>query len=112
MLTISSKSWHLRLVRSYHEGSYTPKSLCGYFWAVAFAVFLTPFMAALIGVLAVGAVILLLVPQAIFGFLMKWWPSRKTDGPMEFKPHKPNLVWEFIKAKKRRVCPLIKVVEE
>tara|TARA_Y100000310_G_scaffold341791_1_gene442147 strand:+ start:418 stop:987 length:570 start_codon:yes stop_codon:yes gene_type:complete len=43
LLTISSRSWHLRLVRwALDWEDFTPKSLCGYFWLIFIAALWVP----------------------------------------------------------------------
>ena len=101
-MEISSKAWHLRLVRLFEPG-YQPSNLCGYFWRVV------------LSLLFLGLAIVTLPPLvAFFGIGMACAYSYKKvfdhHKPRELK--KPSLIVEFIKAKKRRVCPLITVVGE
>ena len=48
VLEVSNRSWHTRLLRWMHYPP--PNNLCGYFWAVAFMVLMTPFRLVLQGV--------------------------------------------------------------
>ena len=53
----------------------------------------------------------LTVTGATLGILGDVWYQHR--GPAETKQtHKPSLIWEFIKAKKRKVCPMIEIEKE
>ncbi len=93
-MEISSKSWHMRLVRAGPEGAdYAPKTLCTHFWMVVAT--LTAFV-----FIAIGAVVLWL------------WEHRPRRSKAEPKPKEPSLVLEYLKARKQRICPIITVREE
>jgi hypothetical protein len=176
MLTVSNKSWHLRLVRFYLI-YYQPRDLCSYFWmvvlftlasiplAVVMAVImpiawiatrieawgyeanrryralsklvkplkilalvllgalliaaLTVLVIALLAewrsiLIALAAIIGLLAAMFLFMLLAAWGVDTiaQRRSSREHKPRQPNLIAEFVRAKKRRVCPLMQVAEE
>ena len=107
MLTISSKSWHLKLVRILRTDDYKPRNLCGYFWQVVGTCATVPLLALLfvVAILAVGT-------WLAVSWLNRKLPLRhgKRERLIATESHL-NLAWEWVKAKKQKVCPLIKVVE-
>ena len=108
-MEISSRSWHLRFVRTF-EKNYEPNNLCSHFWKV------------------VGYILMLtaLIPMAIVGWPLyllflgikdgtrfcynKLRPKSQRTQLRQSGP--PDLLLEFSKAKKRKLCPLITVKEE
>lgn len=117
-----------------------PNSLCSYFWSTVLCILLTivgAILAVAIALLAVVTVPIWGVIVLIVYFAHKLYLRRKENKKKqneEFKkkyieengweawldyywghnkpPKEPNLLWEFIKAKKNRVCPLIEIVKE
>ena len=100
-IVIRRTSWHYRLATFFADGN-VPTNLCSYFWAVVGCIF----CACAAVPLAVFA-----APVMGIGFGLSWlWnhrPRRKKVA--EATPHEPNLLVEWVKAKKRRICPLIEV---
>lgn len=136
-MNISSKSWHLRLVRFLIGSTYKPASLCPYFWTVVWCV--SPLFFPLLIMKGYAYV------DDRFG---EKYPNHEVDNSegeagwriflaffwvltipvwgvillkillvgvhkAEHKPPKEsNLFAEWLRAKKGKVCPLITVVEE
>ena len=101
-MEISSRSWHYRLVK-WLDKNYQPSNLCGYFWQVVLSLF-------------VGAMFIPALPLIVTGLGI--WTAYTYSYKKVFPHHKPSeseepsLIVEFIKAKKRRLCPLITVRDE
>ena len=107
-MRISSKAWHLRLVRwVWHDRNYRPPDLCIHFWAVAGSL-----------LCVVSGIPLMLIVFVVVGPFYGLFILGRRGYRARSRRHgkhtrtEPNLVWEFIKAKKRHMCPLIEVVEE
>ena len=109
MLTFSSHSWHIRLVQVYARAIdstaiYVPTNLCTHFWATTACVGLTPILVAVVPGTLVATGLWWLVSRPVL------WHRR------HFRPvlveHRPSLVLSWLSARKRRVCPLIKVRDD
>ena len=113
-LRVSEKSWHLRYVRwfktlddEYRRSGkeYVPVELCGYFWTLmascAFGLF---FLTVLIFFSPMW------VPALMWEKFWEWRNDRWPPVPKVKTRCQSNILVEFIKAKKRKVCPLIEVV--
>lgn len=101
------------VVRSLPLSIYTPSNLCTHFWQTVGTLWILPpvkvaqlswryvlrFPAALVAAIGIG----------IFGGAAWGWDHRPRRTKPEPKAKEPSLVWEYLKAKKRRVCPLITV---
>ena len=97
-MIISDKSWHMRL-NKWLDNTYHPTNLCRHFWVTVINLSLLPLVAIVL------LLILLMFPL--------WWPIKKiVERPKRYKPTEPSLFREFLKAQKRRVCPLIVIREE
>jgi hypothetical protein len=137
---ISERSWHFKLARGFwsHKDSktgvmtvYTPKDLCSYFWAVMVPLVFLVFLA-VGGMFVVSGFILFLAThwrealiilgifagcfatagigwcaQKLAGYL--WRRIRRTQVTDDGRPK--NIVVAYVVAKKRRICPLIEVVD-
>lgn len=101
-MRISSRAWHLRLVRFIKE-SYVPTDLCSYFWTVVWIV---------VAVLSFAVAALMTSP--IWGplLLLQLWTERVQQRAKSGQERPPNLLLAWVRAKKAKVCPLITVVEE
>ncbi len=139
MLTVNPRSWHYRLYRRAYKapgntvgllwpwwwkdetyakcmakGVAIPNNLCGYFWAVMFAPLVILSVVVLLFVFWLGTIIVfpfyLLHLAGEHVELPKW--MRKSSGEHEPKVKEPSLFWEFAKAKKRRVCPLLRLEDD
>ena len=131
-MKVHKKSWHYRLWRLGRENSRSePRDLCRYFWHIALLKVLLPLavvVAALAGVVAIAwmiwenpidfAIIVTTVLGLIafvigVGFLVRKSADRATQerlGVIEKK--EPGVVREYLSARKRKVCPLIEVVDD
>jgi hypothetical protein len=136
-MKISERSWHLRFVRWVNDDGamfkrwfnptpndefnapYQPHDLCRYFWAFVASIGM------LLILIGIGGVTFLICQTVYWTWrVLSWvvwhalvspavsvWDAipkrhrREPKGP-------PNLVVAFIRAKKRRVCPLIEVTKE
>ena len=101
-MIISSRAWHLRLVR-WVDAGYYPHSLCTHFWAVMGVLAVTP-----VGGIAIAVLIVAAIPVIVGVWLREHRPHKKREAATV---KEPSLVIEWLKAKKRRVCPLITVKE-
>lgn len=121
-MKISKRSWHYRLMREFiHWDHRMPTNLCRYARVLFLCVVLgVPFM-----VITYGTFTLiwygLIVPGVWFkGLLPKRSgpPQPDDDGFPKFPDcdKKPSgslsLVWDWLKAKKQKVCPLLEYVDD
>lgn len=121
-LVISTRSWHYRMIKFFcipWPGKWgtaseaearkgMPKSLCGYFWYVVLhIVYVVPVLCVLL-----GTVFLLSFPARwlCFGVRALW--RLRPEKTQAVEKERPGLVWQYIRAKKRRVCPLIEFKSE
>jgi hypothetical protein len=130
-MKIKKSSWHYRMHRMFN-GGFGPgyKSLCTYFWGtvgttllvgvalpvssvIILGLMLAPFVYLFTGNLEIiGAVVAgsFLDIIALFGF---WAWYRHTHPSTKLRVEKePSLVVEYLKAKKRKVCPLIEYTND
>jgi hypothetical protein len=128
-MKIRRTSWHFRvyrlLISMWTEGpfifegarsNHRPKNLCHYFWTVVLMILLLPIW------LVVGVVVGIVLGLAYGIYLL--WDSFAAErrikraaravrlGKLQDVPKQLNLMREFLKARKAKVCPLIKVVDE
>lgn len=102
-MKIRYDSWHARLIRRF---DLRPKTLCGYFWALMFSLFVSMLLIVLsplvFGVLLLGAM--------VEGMSRVWqWATRRFgDRVVVAKPD--SLLVAYLKAKKAKVCPFIEWV--
>ncbi len=135
-MQISEEAWHYRLQSFWHMDR--PRALCAYFWYTVIAVLLIPTFVGIAsfggfiilspflsfyfsiesGFVFVGTV----VDAALLFFLLMHltkrqraaarrkrraaWEERRALRP----PKPPSMVWAYIKAAHRKVCPFIKYV--
>lgn len=138
-MILSRNSWHFKLASSIFTGTMIRAemsgkiSLCSYFWLVVFAGLLN--LAAIVGLLigltcifsimvvapitwlvaglagpqaAIAAAIWSgIVISAVWPYITRWWHTRKRSEPRT--PKQPNILVEYIKAKKSKVCPIMEV---
>jgi glucan phosphoethanolaminetransferase (alkaline phosphatase superfamily) len=138
-MTVRRTTWHYRLWKIGRKSDSEPYSLCKYFWHIFLLKVILP--AALAGLVLVGigslvwvivknpveaglatavAAILVAIVLGII-VLVKSTEERRAARKKQREyvaamtppkpPKEPSLFWEFIKAKKRKVCPLIQVVD-
>ena len=104
-MKISRRSWHFRQCRSAFGEGYEPKNLCRHFWMTVTALWLA---------LLTGILLPLILLAASYDWLVKvggWLTDRLSvfDAP---KPAKePGLLRSYLAARKRRICPMIEVVD-
>ena len=101
-IVIRRTSWHYRLVRWEDPNAPMPVTLCGYFWVVVGAGTFRMFFSMLM-------VVVMPIVGMFFGSAWLWNHRPWRRKAAEAMPHEPNLLVEWVKAKKRRVCPLIEV---
>src|SRR6266496_4705118 len=121
-MKVRKNSWHYRLFcfykdpdgegRKYNHGELRhrqqPKNLCRYFWFLVLGTLFIPFAA-----IGVALVFLAMLFVAGIAYLWDLRPvTVKKREKLERAPKEPNLVLEFVKAKKNRVCPIIEVVDD
>jgi hypothetical protein len=102
-MKISARSWHYRWMRWFYADTldnHVPRSLCTYFWALVFS----PLVALAVGAFAI-ALLTILLPVLGVGELH----DRRQRKRGHLPPKGPGLVRSFVKAKKRKICPLIEV---
>lgn len=136
MLQISKSSWHYRYMEwmclkiDLPGGAYPSnrKSICPYFWSLM-ALLTIPYIS--MGILllelwglgitiwshAQATLIIVILIAAIIGIVIL--AIRRSDriaaakmaGTWKPKVKQPNVAWEFVKAKKSNVCPLVEFTE-
>lgn len=131
-MKVSERSWHLRFVRFTRlhllEQWYAPHDLCSYFWGgivgalllwaclLVLAVALTcvvlggiaaPFVLVFLALKGDVAARIMASVLAV-GALALWMVHRGRHA----RARQPNLLIEYLRAKKRRICPLIEVVND
>tara|TARA_Y100000310_G_scaffold107687_1_gene106088 strand:- start:909 stop:1346 length:438 start_codon:yes stop_codon:yes gene_type:complete len=124
VLTFKTDRWHVKLVRWFWGGS-TPKSLCLYFWAAVTAIVVPTAMALLALLFAAALSIAIITDEtvrlvffnivavalagALLGVLIFWWEDQRRGNPRGNPPKQPSPIVEYILAKKRKVCPVVKI---
>lgn len=133
MLRISKRSLHYRLWKFAHPAS-EPKNLCRYFWFCVFAV-VAPLVIVALVLFAIGALVyvvgtnltvsgivvslVIIGIAAAFGLvkLIQWQGRNVVYGiatsvsSVRPKNREPGLIRSFLRAKKKKVCPMIEVVD-
>lgn len=137
-MKISKDSWHFKAARFAYSWIDWQSNigLCNYFWMVVFGIFKIMFTGVWIAVLAVAGVLGLLYPiiqiwtgvtpvlslclVAYLILFMTLWSSRENlPAPLQKeiilfdrrdkKEMTPNLLTEYIKAKKQKICPILEI---
>lgn len=119
-MTINKNSWHYKMNFKESEYGEMPKSLCGYFWLTVWnclkRAFLWSFFIFCVGFILFTAIggwfttelfwpaVLIWSIVAIVGIIFLISNIRL---PQREKPTKKYIVTEYMKAVKRKVCPLI-----
>ena len=125
-MIVHESSWHLKVAR-WGNHNYQPRDLCSYFWRVTGrllwalaviyaalywgyrlvdAIFDNPWWAVMIVVVPAA---LLVISGVVFLLLAAFDAIPKPHFNRTKKQKPPSLVGSYIKAKKRRVCPLIEL---
>ena len=139
-MQVSEQSWHLRYVRfmdaSPRGEPYVPRDLCSYFWTVVALVALPTLVGlavltvivfggfqlyeafrdnfwttSLIVGIAIGIPITITAVILAIRSIVRWRSGRPVRVKKPKRKKEPGLVRSYLSAKKRRVCPLIEVVE-
>jgi len=139
MFEVNQNSWHWRVYKATLKEPKLQTSLCAYFWRVCFGLVMIPIAAAIMAAfLAAAAVTLFLLSIVLIPIyflrgrrpkrpLWKWW-AKDRDGDWNFdlpvfdtywrKPKRsetqmtetqPGLFVSWVKAKKQKVCPILKL---
>lgn len=141
MLKIKSTAWHYRLYCFWHtvwdtselppitiweliRGQRklqrpTPTTLCRYFWFIVLSsVVLTLFSSILVLAGVICGPIILLVGVIGYGIKLLYYRvrrrrrfRRRPASIFDVLEKEPSLVVEFVKAKKKKVCPLLEVID-
>lgn len=135
-MEINEKSWHFRLVRfttyqSARNISDYGGTLCKYFWLVVYAIVVNIFKAAvvlfLVWLFIYNPVSYIWAPDDSKLFLIFMWASffvlvgivfavffirdKLRNRNRVHKVKQPNIVIEYLRAKKQKFCPVIKIVK-
>lgn len=124
-MKISKKSWHWKVYK--WLGGYYPDNLCEYMGLFVVAFLLGLLGLAVIGLAAYALIIAWTDHNPDFIFVVTFLPSciilswliiagyRKTSGILREADDAidsfAQLTWKYIKTKKRRICPLIELVD-
>lgn len=121
-MNISRKSWHYRMhvalftifnldrfgPRAYLRGArfeHQPKTLCGYFWSTLTLTALLPLF------VLISILIVLPIAAVIIGLEKAHDSYRRARPRPEGKPYKTDVFFEYVGARKKKVCPLLTVVD-
>lgn len=138
-MRVHKKSWHYRLWKLGRKETSQPRDLCRYFWHLVLLKLLIPGIIAACVLFAVGTLIWVIASHlyissivlcaaiALVGltFFLVWAVDKLIERhrmkrllapPKPAKPAKPpkepSVFWTYVKARKRKVCPLITVVDD
>lgn len=130
-MKVSVNSWHYRLWNWGRDPQYNakPRDLCRYFWHIALVKILLPVAAAVVLIaLAVFLVVVMwqnpwdtlvfigIVAGTTTLFLAVLWHEKRQKARraerLGLPPREPGLVRQYVEARKRKVCPLIEVVDK
>ena len=104
-LYVNKRSWHFRLNQWIGGPLYRPTNLCVYFWQTVTSI--------VFGVIFVFLAPPFLVCSGLWAGIRSLWKLwRRPNHEASTLPREPNLVVEYLKARKRRICPLLEVREE
>ena len=134
MLKVGRNSWHYRIWSMGRSYSTRPKNLCRYFWHIVFKVVLA-LVAVGLALVGIGALVFLMVTKPIdflYGlgtlllcigivFALIFGIHKGADYADErhkrilkgeITPKEPGMIRTFLKARKKKYCPLIEVVDD
>lgn len=101
-MIIKKNSWHYWwLSHTLLRDDPMPKTLCTYFWLLVLSIVCAPLMA----LLFLGLCIVALISFPFMG--TKWCIVKLSGGKQE-----ANILFEWLKTKKRKVCPLIDYIDK
>jgi hypothetical protein len=135
-MTVRKSSWHYRLWKLGRESYSEPRDLCRYFWHLTLIKIVGPLTLISLVFVGIGALLYviwghptetaLITFAAIVGIGLLagvvWLVERMIERHRVQRrlqqlappkpPKEPNILWEYLKARKRKVCPLITVVDD
>lgn len=135
-MKVKATSWHYRLWKFGREFDSQPRDLCRYFWHLFLIKIVFPMIAAgfvLIGVIALVVIIwghplatvvaitsvllgsvLLLDLVFLIRLLVERHQAKKKERRLQpaTEPKEPSVLWTYLTARKRKMCPLIEVVRD
>jgi len=101
------KNW-----RDYSRSDREPTSLCPYFWFVVLNTLFLPLLLSLLMIVLVVATICVSPFFLLSEIKDRRRKRRIAQGKVKpQKPKQPSMLKTFIRAKKRKVCPLIEIVD-
>lgn len=122
-MDISRNSWHFRVLQCF---DFYPRTLCTYFWSLVFCLVVMPAVLLVFGVVIALPLYWWLLPPnpdlffvaCVIGFaeiliLLGVLYTVVTDRRYVegCAGHEPNIVTEYLAAKKQKVCPIIRYTE-
>lgn len=119
-MKISRKSWHYKIRNLGNDFGIYNDTLCRYFWAIVIRIVLITVCTAAIATLVYGyftspfwistsIMILFLISSVVLPVWAVCFVRKRFGGPPELP--KETLIFEYLKAKKNKVCPLIEYVD-
>ena len=134
-MIVSSNSWHMKACRKVWGAGYKPENLCKHFWVTTATLSLWLVLASIasgiIGGIGVGLYFLVrawtmdwtIAAGIILGVLAvailvigvgnwldpKMKEYRRTHPPRVREPKEPNILIQWVRAKKGKYCPMIEV---
>jgi len=139
MLHVKKTSWHYWLWRLGRDERSRPKNLCKYFWHIVLIKLVIPFVLVSLALLGIGSLVYVIwghpaetsmiilaglaiavLGVAIIALIQKLRErhlakakARELLPPSPPKPRKdPNPFWLYLKARKKKMCPLIEVIDD
>lgn len=137
MLEISTSKWHYRLWKIGRARGSEPHNLCKYFWHIVLFKLVLPLAGVGLVLFGVGSILwviwlhpveaalgtfaafLIVVLVVLLGWLLTRRAERRKVKRRQQRlqparpapPKEPSVLWAYLKARKQKVCPLIKVVD-
>jgi len=127
-MKINTNSWHYKIVSRFTPSEEIPKTLCSYFWILFFGI--------IVLIAGLGAALIILfasLSPILVPLINHFYPGTINDGPekvitglyaivlvallVRYIYNKTsfttnNVLFQYLKAKKDKVCPLIEYVEK
>ena len=110
-MKINTNSWHYRLNHRMNP-RYMPNKLCGYFWHTVTNIIAV--IMAIAGTLVIFVLLILLLVNAPLVFcssVLLISGSIRTAQAIHRSQPRENLLFTWMKAKKRKVCPYIEFID-
>ena len=117
MLIVNRESWHFKLVSGFFDRiDWSSSNLCKYFWQVVWSIIMILLVIGVVASVIVVFIINWTITLTVIGCsTFIWLPIvaivyfRKLGINTEIKnPKQLNLLSEYLKAKKEKICPVIK----